>query len=186
MTDRLDTKADMEARYAAEDPWGFRDHVDDIERKRRILGVCDTALSYYRGLHDYETGSTKLMKPRDFARALDIGAGEGWITKDLPACELYAYEISDRAAARLPEKVTRFDVDTQGMRFDLVTATGVFYEHYDWRAMHHLTQVFAVGIVVTCHISESEIPLAMKPIYVETFPYRGKMQRLAVYDFTRA
>lgn len=126
---------ELEEWYTDEDPWGYETHPDDIYRKTFYLVVLE------------DIGPV-------FSRALDIGAGEGWITRDLPAVERHAIELSDTAAARLPEGVDR--IETVAEPYDLVLATGVLYEQYDHAGMDsvirsaasstHGTIVFVAGI----------------------------------------
>jgi|TARA_R110000803_G_scaffold37598_13_gene81125 hypothetical protein len=131
----MQTLKQLEEWYDREDPWGYKVHPDDTYRKNFYLAVLE------------DVGPM-------FSRALDLGAGEGWITKDLPAVERHALELSDIAASRLPEGVDRVEsVDTD---YDLVLATGVLYAQYDHVGMDslirsassesHGTIVFVAGI----------------------------------------
>lgn len=119
-----------------------------------------------------------------FNCALDLGAGEGWITKDLPAYERWGYELSDNAAARFPPAVKRV-LEPAG-KYDLVVATGVLYGHYDWRKMLRIIRERASRIVLTCHIKSwelaavAEVP-GMQIIDFE-FPYRDWTQKLRVFE----
>lgn len=151
----------LEAKYATPDPWGYQTHPDDLERKDRILEAANQQSHF-------------------FARALDIGAGEGWITGHLPALCKYAIETSDTAASRFPEDVIRID-EPEGV-YDLVLATGVLYLHYDVRLFHEWIIEYATGVILTCNLEDSEVPLPLEPIYEERFPYRGRVQHLCVYD----
>lgn len=106
----MQTREELESWYLTEDPWDYRTNPDDIYRKNFYLAVLEDVGPF-------------------FNRALDIGAGEGWITKDLPAYEKHALELADTAASRLPEGVER--VQTANQKYDLILATGVLYEQYD-------------------------------------------------------
>jgi hypothetical protein len=131
----MQTPDELEEWYDREDPWGYETHPDDTYRKNFYLAVLE------------DVGPL-------FSRALDIGAGEGWITKDLPATERHAFELSDNAASRLPEGVDR--VTSVDVAYDLVLATGVLYTQYDHKAIDslirsassesHNTLVFVAGI----------------------------------------
>lgn len=154
--------------YKNPDPWQYATTPDDAERKANIL----TALSCYT----------------PFDRAIDIGAGEGWLTKDLPALVKHAYEMSDVAAARLPDQIQR--VRQPIGKYDLVTATGVLYSQYDWENMVALIAGAASRIVLTCNIREWEVPAAIASIpgvqvMTMTFPYRQYTQILRVFDVTK-
>lgn len=160
--ERRDTKEYLEGKYAIADPWGYRTNPHDRRRRHRILSAIK--------------GSYK--------RALDLGAGEGWITQHLPAQDIHGFEISDLAASRFPENVQRV-MQPDGY-YDLILATGVFYYHYDWRQLHGIVYAHACGAVVTSHIKDYEIPLDGKQQHVEEFSYEDKTQILRVYDFSFA
>lgn len=154
----MQTKKELENWYLKEDPWEYKTNPYDILRKTRILENCKPA-----------------------KRALDIGAGEGWITKDLPAKEIHGLELSDIATTRFPENVTRA-LEPEG-DYDLVIATGVLYQQYDWEQIHTWIKYHAVKQIVTCNIMDWEIPLLLeKQVHTEEFPYRQYTQKLRVYD----
>lgn len=120
-----------------------------------------------------------------YNRALDIGAGEGFITKDLPAKEIFAYEISDNASSRLPENVKR-TTQPEG-KYDLIIATGVLYEQYNWREMLDLIKKHANGTVLLSNIKAwevKEVEELGEPIFTEEYPYREYIQKLRIYDFS--
>lgn len=164
MPDRvIQTKAQLEQRYEEPDPWNVQTHPVDAYRKHRIL---------------------KAM-PGRYGRALDIGAGEGWISKDLPADVIEAIELSDAAAWRFPYNVARV-LEPSGS-YDLILAAGVFYEHYDFEVFHRWIHASATGRVVTCHISHHERMLEGPLVKTVKFDYRdGTQQVLRAYDFSAA
>lgn len=160
----MQTKVELEQFYKKTDPWGFQENADDIRRKSLILG--------------------HLNRSR-FKRALDIGCGEGWISKDLPADEIHGFELSDQAAARLPASVKRVIVP-EG-RYDLIVATGVLYSQYDWRRMLDMIRQHACGVVLTCNIKNWERPETTSlphQYHEEEFPYREYIQKLRLFDFS--
>lgn len=165
----MQTKAEIEKWYEKKDPWGYEKHPDDIKRRNLIL---------YR-LRDLAWKLPDLF----FERALDIGAGEGFITQDLPAGEVYAIEWSDRAAARLPVPIERID-KPDGM-YDLIIATGVLYDQYDNMQIQDWIEGHASGIVLTCNIKSWERNYldATKIIHEEEFPYREYTQHLVIYNY---
>lgn len=152
----MQTKQELEEWYAKPDPWGYEDNIHDTERKLRILAVLDT-----------------------YERALDIGAGEGWITKDLPAKVIEAMEISDTASARFPDTIIKTDKPIG--RYDLIVATGVLYRQYDWEHMLSLIKKHASRHILLSHIKDWEVadysPLG-EQIHYEEFPYREYTQAL--------
>lgn len=160
------SKDELDAWYSKPDPWQYQTTPDDIFRKRVILSVLD------------------LYGVR-YARALDIGAGEGFITQSLPAAMIQAYELSDTAATRLPDNVKR--VTEPIGKYDLILATGVLYSQYDWRGMVDMINQYASGIVLTCSIASWEVSAAWlgirgKQIFTAEFPYREWNQKLRVID----
>lgn len=153
----MQTKQELEDWYSTVDAWGYKTHKDDSFRKIRILS---------------------LLKKK-YKRALDIGAGEGWITKDLPADEIHAIELSDVASSRFPENIKR--VQKPEGEYDLIIATGVFYDQYDWKQMHEWILNHATDTVLTSNIKSWEHPLPLTPLHEEEFPYREYTQHLCIY-----
>ena len=156
-------KKEIEKWYEQQDPWLYETTEDDKLRKAKILSHCD---GHYK-------------------RALDIGAGEGFITRDLPSKVIHAYEISDNASSRLPDNVSRV-TELKG-KYDLIIATGVMYKHYDWWSFIDIIKNHASGKVIISSIKDwevSEIKELGEPIYTEEFPYREYIQTLKIYDFT--
>jgi hypothetical protein len=155
----MQSKEILEQFYESIDPWGYQSNQDDFIRKDNILAE---------------------IKGK-FKRALDIGAGEGWITQDLPAKEIYALEISDNASKRLPSNVTRI-TELDG-KYDLIIATGVLYKEYDYEELNRIINEHASGIVVTCNIKPLEINKITLPLIKEfDFPYREYVEHLAIYE----
>ena len=173
----MQTKEEIEKEYENEDPWKYRENIADMRRKKRILSLL---------VDRYQL----------FNKALDVGAGEGFLTQDLPAIEIYGYEISDNAAKRFPDNVKRFipTPDTSHkMRFDLVMATGSLYRHYDAETMINIIAHYSSRIILTSHIDAWEIDELKTPawiakkwkakeIYHETFPYREWNQSLRIFE----
>lgn len=161
---------EIEKGYEKPDPWGYRTNPDDERRKELI---CCIAARF----GDRSPGRFP------FSRALDIGAGEGWITERLPASEIHGYELSNNAAARFPPGVVRAAPPTG--KYDLVTACGVWYRHYDLMNFENLVKVHASNIVVVCgiaswlHPSVNEIG---KEVFRSEFPYYAGKQRLLVFE----
>lgn len=155
----MQTKEELNNWYSIPDPWKYETNPDDLLRKKKILNQL--------------TGQ--------FKRALDIGAGEGFITKDLPAKTIEAIEVSDLAAKRLPSGILRVAEPTG--EYDLILATGVFYDQYDWKQMHQWILDHAKGLVLTSNIKSWEHPLPVKPFYEEDYQYREYKQHLCLFDF---
>lgn len=160
------SKADLESWYQRRDPWDLMQSADDHYRRRCILSV----LSMYG----------------PFERALDIGAGEGFISGSLPADEINGYEISDTAAARFPPHVHRTLHPTGRANYDLVLATGILYQQYDWQLFVDMIKTHASDVILTCNIATWEVPQAIaeipgRQVVDMTFAYREFTQRLRVF-----
>lgn len=154
----MQSKEALEHWHKNKDPWGYETNPDDIARKAKIL---------------------RYLSPWNFTRALDIGAGEGFITKDLPSSLIHAIEISDNASKRFPKNVKR--VKKPIGEYDLIIATGVFYDQYDWQQMHEWIIKHSKGIILTSNIKSWEHPLPLTPIHEEDYPYREYTQHLCIY-----
>ena len=152
-------KKELDNFYKQPDPWGYKTNPDDIFRKKKILEIL--------GDNKYEN-------------ALDVGAGEGWITKDLPAKNLYAYEISDVATKRLPSNVKVYNGEGN---MDLVIATGVLYNQYDSEGMAQLIKDTATKHVLICGIKDWLLSYEFGKVLKETeFVYRNYIQRFTLYE----
>lgn len=156
---------EIERNYEQPDPWGYQTNEDDQKRKRTIIEVA-TFFGPYQ-------------------RCLDIGAGEGWITKDYPAKELHGYEYSNNAAARFPETVKRVVVPIG--KYDLVCATGVMYGHYNWPFFMQLIKDHSSKYVLVSSIDAWELPCVNdigKEIYRTQYDYREWKQRTRMFKLT--
>lgn len=156
---------EIEEHYKNPDPWGYKTNPDDVVRKQIILD--------------------RILRYTPFERALDIGAGEGWITEHLPAQEIFGFEISDTAASRFPENVKRVLIP-EG-KYDLILATGVMYDHYDVPLFLKMIKEHASRIVVLVNIKPWESPLLRElgtPVYEEDFQYGQFIEHIRIYDFT--
>lgn len=165
---------DIEKAYEKPDPWGFQTNPSDAVRKERIIACSKYLLK--EGEEQFES-------------CLDIGCGEGWITKDLPAKVKYGYEISENAKSRWKKDILDIasPVVEVPLDLDLVLATGVMYSHYNTMNFWPMLKLAQIG-AITCNIKTWEIPglqsyvekLGFKQIYEEEFPYRDYVQKLRV------
>lgn len=160
----MQTKSDLELWYKEPDAWNYFNNPEDTKRRQKILDV---------------------LKPYKFNTALDIGAGEGYITRILPAKKIFFQELSDLASSRQPQEFERVTFQTNKV-FDLVVATGIFYPQYDYEEM----QDFAIrtlkrgGILLTVHIESWEKPIEhpdIVEIHTETYPYREYTHKLRLF-----
>lgn len=154
----MQTLEELENWYANPDPWAYETNPDDAERKKRILNIL----------------------PGKYKRALDIGCGEGWVTKDLPVQEIHGLELSETARARFPANVKSV-TEPEG-EYDLIVATGVLYEHYDWREMLELIKKHSSGTILIAGIKGWLMDTSkLGEAKIETFKYREYEQELRLY-----
>jgi len=157
----MQVKQELEEWYERTDPWDYTVTPDDIYRKRFYL----TALADLGGGYD---------------RALDVGAGEGFITGSLPAKEIHAVEMSDNAAGRLPENVERVFAP-RGV-YDLVLVTGLLYAQYDHEQIAGLVTAAAGGHVCVGGIKDWLLPYSFGvKIRSFEFPYREYTSVFDIY-----
>jgi hypothetical protein len=161
----MQTKQELEEWYEQDDPWEYTVTPDDIYRKRFYLTVLE-------GLGEY------------YDRALDVGAGEGFITGDLPAKQIHAIEMSDNAASRLPKNVER--VFAPEGEYDLVLVTGLLYRQYDHEQIARLVLEAASKHVCIGGIQDWLLPYPFGRL-IETFrfPYREYTSVFNVYKYER-
>ena len=158
----MQSKLQLEQWYDKKDPWGYKTNPDDKYRKEVILDAC---------------GGT-------WNTALDIGAGEGWLTKDIKAKKLYGLEISDTAANRFPKKVERVDVP-EG-KYELVLCAGMLYKQYnypkftEWILEHTSHRAVIAGIDSWLKIDPR---LQEHVVKEQLFPYREYKQRVLTLMF---
>jgi 2-polyprenyl-3-methyl-5-hydroxy-6-metoxy-1,4-benzoquinol methylase len=182
MGDIIQSKEDLEALYKTEDPWGYRTNPEDLKRREIILSEIPV---------------------RDYATALDIGCGEGFLTCRLPAKSIVGADVSATAIQRaqrnpenahcsflaaglfeLPQKLAGFRNPGQ---FDLILITGLIYRQY-FGESHVLIYdtvdrlLAPEGVLITSHIDEwyrARFPYLM--LNYVLFNYREYTQRLEVY-----
>lgn len=163
----MQSKEELEKWHLIKDPWGYENNPDDAYRKEVILSILQYNRPFYT---KYQT-------------ALDIGAGEGWITKDIPAIEIDAIEISDNAAARFPVNVSRV-TEPKG-HYDLVITTGTLYKQYDNKQILQWIKESKPKTLLIAGIEDWLVDLPFgEPIKEIKFPYREYIQVIKLYAFT--
>jgi SAM-dependent methyltransferase len=135
------------------DPWGYEANPNDAVRRRW-----------------FEAFSSPISK----SRTLDIGAGVGFISRDITTNEYVGLDISETSTSELnayfrkvgkdnTHKAIRgsvLDLDKMNLGiFDFIIGTGVFYEHYLGKNRNNLeSQINSVSsygtYLLTVHIAD--------------------------------
>lgn len=151
------SKEEIEKELINKDFWNYENEPDDLKRKEEILNLL-----------------------RPCSKILDIGACEGWITKDLNAKEIHAIEISDLASSRFPNNIKRV-TEPEG-EYDIVIATGVLYDHYDIKQIKKWIKQAKPKTLLVAGIEGVLKNIFGKPTIEIKFPYRGMTQIIRVYE----
>jgi trans-aconitate methyltransferase len=169
---------ELERWYEKPDPWHYEANPDDLNRRAMLLSV---------------------LPKRAYHSVLDIGCGDGFLTKRLPGKQIVGIDVSANAikhaqanaAAHISyHQHSLFDLPELGwtQKFDLVVVTGVFYPQYIARshrlALEIVDEVLAPGgILASVHISEW-YPLRFPYVTLvrEYYPYREYTHILEVYQ----
>lgn len=158
----MQSKDELETWYETVDPWKYETTHDDLARKQIIIDAIKQYCGYPKSL-------------------LDIGAGEGFITKDIPAERLYAIEISDIASSRLPDHIKRIHEPEE---HDCILTCGTLYKQYDHETIARWLKTSKKYIVVA-GIKDWLIPYDFgNLIFRQEFPYRQYTQQLSIYEVT--
>lgn len=173
----IQKKEELEQWYNNEDPWGYNDNKDDITRKEILL--------------------SEIPKIK-FKNVLDIGCGQGFITKDLPGETVYGVDISE-SAINLANKISNnslifrqgsvFEIDKLfDIKFDLIIITGVLYSQYIGKSSNLIYLLIDKilnenGVLISVHINEwyqVQFPyLRTKQFY---YDYRQYTHNLEIYS----
>lgn len=144
------------------DPWEYFKTEDDWKRKAIILSVV-----------------ALFANPDKVHRVLDIGAGNGFISNDIPGVE--QIEIDKPMAKNLKNRVK----EPRG-KYDIVLATGVLYGQYDYQQMRGWIEKHASNIVLTSHydkVGKAHDKFDKPQVFYAEFPYRDGKQILRVYKW---
>lgn len=156
---------DLEQWYKTEDPWGYNNNSHDTFRKEILFNEIPKI---------------------EYENVLDIGCGQGFITKDLLGKNLYGVDISESAIKYAKENCpgvnfqlgSIFEIDKLfDFQFDLIIITGVLYPQYIGNSCSLIYLLIDKilkknGILVSVHINEW---------YSAQFPY-FKINQL-FYDY---
>lgn len=172
----IQTIDELEKFYKQNDPWQYETIPDDQKRKEILLSEIPN---------------------KSYKKVIDIGCGQGFITRNLPGSKVVGVDISSNAIERAKiQQTNRIDficasifelskIFTQ--EFDLILITGVLYSQYIGES-HNLVYriidglLLDNGILVCCHINSwytARFPYLM--LESSFFKYREYTQRLEVY-----
>lgn len=162
--------------YSTEDPWGYESNEEDAQRKRVLLSE---------------------LPKRPYQRVLDIGCGNGFITRELPGDQVIGMDISGKAikfARKHASARTQFVVgsvfsmsETVSGPFDLIVITGVLYPQYVGNALSVVYQnlmerLAPEGILASVHIDDwSRARFPLLRLSEHFYPYREHTHRLEIY-----
>lgn len=173
----IQEKEALEQWHETEDPWGYNENKDDVLRKEILLAE---------------------IPDKKYKKVLDIGCGQGFITKDLPGEEVYGIDIS-QAAIDFANKTGRsnlifkqgsiYDIDKLfDFKFDLIIITGVLYPQYIGKSSSLIYLLIDKilenkGVLVSVHINDwynAQFPyLKTKQLF---YNYRKYTHNLETYS----
>lgn len=171
----LQSMEELDQWHASDDPWQYESTPDDLRRKSILLSEIPS---------------------RSYGRTLDIGCGQGFVTRDLPGSSVMGIDISSQAIARAQRysddalqfrQASIFDLAGCEERYDLIIVTGVLYPHYIGNS---LTLIYRIvdrllaenGVLVSVHIDawyKARFPLLL--LKQHFYDYREYTHRLEVY-----
>lgn len=173
----IQSKKELDEFHSTEDPWDYENNKEDEKRKEILLSELPT---------------------REYNNVLDIGCGQGYITKDLPGKNIVGVDLSQTAIDFAVENICKehihfkqcslFDIDKEfSQKFDLIIITGVLYPQYIGRSSNLVYLLIDKlladdGILVSVHINDwykSLFPyLKAKQIF---YNYRQYTHNLEIY-----
>jgi predicted TPR repeat methyltransferase len=112
---------ELEQWWQRPDPWGYESNPQDQLRRARLLSV---------------------LPRRDYDQVLEIGCGDGFVTRRLPGREIVGLDLSHNAVAQAEQRNAAPHIRyCEGSifalpsfewreRFDLIVVSGVLYPQY--------------------------------------------------------
>ena len=174
MIQRLD---EIEKWHQTEDPWRYENCKDDLLRKDILLSE---------------------LPPQKYSRVLDIGCGQGFVTRDLPGDRIIGVDISLEAIKHAKQyendKISFLTASIFELNqllseiFDLIIITGVLYQHYLGNSLRLIYLVIDQllsrnGILASVHINtwyQARFPYPLISEYY--YDYRSYIHRLEIYE----
>lgn len=174
---KVQSADELNAYYTNEDPWGYYTNREDSNRKLVLLSA---------------------IKGLSFSRALDIGCGNGFITRAIPAREVIGVDISENAIKEARrragdthvryETCSLFELSPSRLGlFDCILITGVLYNQYIGKALPLVYMLLDEmleedGTLISVHIEEwnfARFPYAI--IHKQRYRYREYNHLLEIY-----
>ncbi len=174
---RLQPMDELNAWHQQPDPWDYSSNYEDAKRKEILLNET--------------TG-------KNFKNVLDIGCGQGFITKDLTGDKIWGIDISESAIQHALQFTNSRINFKQGsifeinklfnIKFDLVVITGVLYPQYIGNSQNLIYLLIdqileREGLLISVHINEwysCRFPyLKVKQLY---YDYRQYTHNLEIYS----
>lgn len=172
----IQDKEDLEIWHNSRDPWNYNKNKSDILRRDLLFSE---------------------LPKKDYNNVLDIGCGQGFITKLINAKCVIGVDISESAIKFAnedsPENVTFkqgsiFEIDQLfDIKFDLIIITGVLYKQYIGESSNLIYILLdkilkEKGNLVSVHINEWSICrfpyLKIKEVI---YPYREYNHKLEIF-----
>jgi predicted TPR repeat methyltransferase len=174
----IQSRVELDAFYSNSDPWNYENNPEDLKRREILIS---------------ELPST------EFRNVLDIGCGNGFVTRELPGLNITGIDISakaiDFANLKTSEKKIKywesdffeFPKKYQGEPFDLIIITGLLYPQYIGNS---LPLVYSIindllvdgGLLVSVHINDwsvSKFPFLLSDYFF--YDYRNYIHRFEKY-----
>jgi len=177
----VQSREELEQFHTTADPWGYEDNEHDKRRKAMLLSE---------------------IPRRTYRAVIDIGCGQGFVTRDLPGDRVLGIDIAEQAVRHAQRHTTPRLAFVQGSLFDLpkvlrregrsegndlIVITGVLYPQYIGEAHAVIYDIVdralaPGGILISVHIGswyKARFPyLLLKNVF---YDYREYTHSLEVY-----
>jgi len=172
----LQNQQELEKWHRQPDPWTYEENPEDIKRKQILLSE---------------------IPPHPYDQVLDIGCGQGFITRDLPGQKIIGIDISHEAINKAKcfendrivfKQSSLFELSHKfDNRFDLIILTGILYPQYIGRSLNLVYQIVdelltESGILISVHIDawySARFPYVLLRDYI--YNYREYIHKLETY-----
>ena len=144
----MQTKEEIEDWHSIKDPWQYNTHPDDKKRLEILL---------------------EELPKLNYKNVLDIGCGQGFLTKHLPGDHILGVDISNQAIKHAKtHNISNIDFKQASIfglnemldkKFDLIVITGVLYSQYIGKSSSLIYKIIdsllvPKGILVSVHIND--------------------------------